>query len=136
MSTTTLRTALALGALIVALTAPPPAAATVSVTINGPSSIWVPYGQCQFATWTATTSKPIQTYSWSWDSVFVSSNSGYSEVFCSPEDSCVSSEYHGIELVVLATDGDGGYDSHSVSILYEAGTPETGGCGVQICCGW
>lgn len=130
------RSALVLGALILALAAPPPAAATVSVTINGPSDEWVSYGQCYLATWTATTSKPIQTYSWSWDGVFVSSNSSYSYLFCSPQDSCVSSEYHGIELVVLATDGDGGYDSHSVRVLYEAGLPETGGCGVQICCGW
>ena len=131
---TTFRTALALGALTIVGAAAAPAEATVSVTINGPTNVWVPYGQCQLATWTATASKPVQTYSWSWDGVFVTSNSSHSVYFCSPEQSCVSSEHHGIELVVLATDGDGGYDSASVHVLYEAGLPGSGGCGTQICC--
>lgn len=106
--------------------------AALIVHINGPSQIWVPYGQCVSASWSAGANMAVSTYSWTWDSQQVSTSSGYGRTFCSPELDYATAELSTLGLYATGG-GYGVYVSKSVNVIYEAGN-ENGGCGTQIIC--
>lgn len=102
-------------------------AAAFSVTIQGPSDVFVPYGGCTWATWNASSSSPISSYDWTLDSVRVSTTSSYSHQFCSPGLDWYSREGHTIALYATSN-GHGDYASKPFEVHYE------GRCGPEIFC--
>lgn len=107
-------------------------AAALSVTITGPTDIWVPFGECVNASWSASTSGTVETYDWAFDGSLVSSTSSYSRTFCSPGLDYATSSDHTLEIWVEGG-GQADYDSHHVHVIYQAGD-ENGDCGFQIVC--
>ncbi|HEX2253960.1 MAG TPA: hypothetical protein VHQ65_11890 [Thermoanaerobaculia bacterium] len=118
----------ALGLLVVLA----PAAAAFTVTIDGYSMVWVPYGQCAYPSWTASGTSPIDTYDWTVNTSQVSTSSSYGTTFCSPQRSCSTNEYFTLGLYATSS-GHGDYDSLYVNVIYEAGNAN-GGCGFVMCC--
>lgn len=106
--------------------------AALTVTINGPSSIFVPFDECVSGTWTTSTSTGVSTWDWTFNTTQVSTSSSYSRTFCSPDLSYVTSEFHTLGVWVTGG-GQAAFDSHSLRVIFQAG--QSGGpCGVQIIC--
>lgn len=102
-------------------------AAAFTFTIQGPSNVFVPYGGCTWATWTASSSGPISSYDWTLDGVQVSTSNSYSHRFCSPHLDWYSRE--GYTIALYATGGGHGhYESLPFEVHYE------GRCGDEIFC--
>lgn len=102
-------------------------AAAFSVSIQGPSNVYVPYGGCTWANWSAWSSSPISTYDWTLDGLRVSTSSGHSELYCSPGLDWYSADNHTIALYATSN-GYGDYDSLGFAVHYE------GRCGTEIIC--
>lgn len=107
------------------------AAYALAISIQGPTTVWVPYGQCASATWTTSPSS-LDSYSWTWNGNIVSTSSSYGNTWCSPELDYVTTD-NGTLAVYGTLNGSGDYASEYIRVIFEAGDDE-GGCGTQIIC--
>lgn len=105
-------------------------ASALTVTVTGPDPVWVPFGECVWATWTTTSS--YQTYDWTFDSAQVGTASSYSKRFCSPELDIATSDWHAVAVYVTSS-GAAAYDDLAFNVIYQAGD-ENGPCGFQAWC--
>ena len=107
--------------------------AALTVNINGPSTLWVPYNQCVTGTRTTSTNMGVSTWDWTFDTTQVSTSSSYSRTYCSPNLTYATSEFHTLGVWVTGG-GQAAFDSHSLRVVFQAGQEGGGGCGVQIIC--
>lgn len=114
-------------ALILSLALP---ASGLTVTVTGPDPVWVPFGECVWATWNTTSS--YQTYDWTFDSQQVGTASSHSEEFCSPMRDIATSDWHTVAVYVTSS-GSAAYDDLTFNVIFQAGD-ENGPCGFQAWC--
>jgi hypothetical protein len=90
---------------------------TVSIA-SGPSSLFVPYGQCINATWTASANLPGTSFTWRWNGSVVGSGSSYTRQICSTNPSSTFSQNNTLSLAGTNS-GQSASASRVVSVTFE-----------------
>lgn len=93
-----------------------------SVTISGPTSVFVSAFGCANATWTSSVSggSPPFTYQWKYDGASVGSGTSYTRTYCNSFPTPFDRLFFDT-LTLDATDSEGvvGTDTHNVNVIYE-----------------
>lgn len=100
--------------------APPP-----TVTIGGPTNVFILGYTCKVVTWTSTVSggtPPYSSYAWYRNGYLVGSGTSYSETFCG--DNWTWTETANVSLTVTDSAGQPGSDTHTTYVNYSG----YGGC--------
>lgn len=94
-----------------------------AVTINGPSSVWVPAYTCTTATWTSSVSggtPPYVSYQWKYNGIVVGSGTSYSRTYCNNFPSTYDRIYSDtVSLTVTDSAAGVGSASRGVNVTYE-----------------
>jgi len=93
-----------------------------TVTISGPTSVWVPAYACASASWTSSVSggsAPF-TYEWKYDGVVVGSGTSYARTYCNSFPT-FNDRFFSDTITLNVTDSEAavGTDTHAVSVIYE-----------------